>query len=147
VVDRNYYRFRSTWRLPASPADVYRALESVDHYPHWWPEIRTIRQIDDITGEVVCRAMLPYELRFVIRQVRRDPEGRVLEASMVGDLEGRSVWTITGSDRGSVAVFDEEVVANKSLLRRLALIGRPVFRLNHALMMRHGQRGLAAYLA
>ena len=146
-MDPNFYRFRSTWRLAAEPSAVYRALESVDHYPRWWPEVRTIRQIDDITGEIVCRALLPYELRFTVRQVRRDPEDGVLEASMVGDLEGRSAWTVTGDGRSTVAVFEQEVVANKSLLRRLALVGRPVFKLNHALMMRHGHRGLAAYLA
>ena len=39
------------------------------------------------------------------------------------------------------------MVANKALLRRLAPIARPAFRANHALMMRHGERGLRTYLA
>ena len=99
---------------------VYAALESVDRYPAWWPEIRTVRQLDDTSGEIVCRAWLPYQLRFTVRQVRRDPVALVLEASMTGDLEGTSCWTITETADGSEAVFDEEVVANKALLRRLA---------------------------
>ena len=146
AVDPNHYRFRSRWHLHATPAVVYAALESVDRYPAWWPEIRTVRQLDDTSGEIVCRAWLPYQLRFTVRQVRRDPVALVLESSMTGDLEGTSCWTITETADGSEAVFDEEVVANKALLRRLALVGRPVFKVNHTLMMRHGYRGLADHL-
>lgn len=145
-MDPNRYRFRSLWNLDAPPAAVFDALERVDRYPEWWPEIRAVHRIDDGSGEVVCRASLPYELRFTLHQVRRDPVLRVLEASMVGDLEGRSSWTVTAASGRTVAVFDEEVVATKPLLRRLAPVARPVFRANHSLMMRHGRRGLAAHL-
>jgi len=40
-----------------------------------------------------------------------------------------------------------QVVVNKRLLRRLAPVARPLFRANHAAMMRRGHRGLRAYLA
>ncbi len=49
--------------------------------------------------------------------------------------------------RGLRRSVDEQVTAHKVLLRKLALVARPAFRLNHALMMRHGLRGLNAYLA
>ena len=66
---------------------------------------------------------------------------------MNGDLEGFSRWAIAASSGGALDVFDEKVVVNKGLLRRLALIARPAFKGNHALMMSHGRRGLRAYLA
>ncbi len=147
IVDPHFYRFRTSWQLHSSPLDVYGALEDIQNYPSWWPEVRSVRQIDDESGEVLCRSLLPYDLRFVIRQSRRDSVANVLEASMTGDLEGFSRWTITETPSGSNAVFEEEVVANKELLRRLAVVGRPAFRINHTLMMRHGNRGLATYLA
>ena len=116
-------------------------------YPTWWPEVRTVHQVDDEMFQLRCRSVLPYDLDFVSRQVRRDPDAGILEANLSGDLEGFSRWTIAASADGTLAVFDEEVTAQKALLRRLALIAQPTFQLNHTLMMSHGRRGLKAYLA
>ena len=70
--------------------------------------------VGDLTFELVCRSSLPYDLRFSTKQAVRDPETRVLEASMAGDLDGFSRWTITAGPHGTSATFDEEVVANLS---------------------------------
>ena len=91
--------------------------------------------------------MLPYDLVFTTHQTRRDPQARVLEAHLAGDLEGFSRWTIQEFPEGSRATFEEEVVANKKLLQRLDPVARPAFRANHKLMMKHGERGLRTYLA
>ena len=122
-------------------------LERVPDYPLWWPQVRSVTPLGDLTFELVCRSSLPYELRFTTTQAVRDPETRVLEATMVGDLEGFSRWTITVGANGTSATFAEEVVATKALLRRLELIARPAFKANHTRMMRDGERGLRTYLA
>ena len=145
-MDPNAYRFHMTWSVPAGPDAVFAALEAVDRYPAWWPEVRSTHQLDERSGEVVCRSWLPIELRLTLRQVRRDPVGRVLEADVTGDLEGWLRWSVTGTAGASRAVLDQEVVARKPILRRLAWVGRPAFRLNHARMMRHGGQGLARHL-
>lgn len=147
AVGTNLYRFRSEWRLAAAPDDVYLALAELDDYPTWWPEVRAATRIDDDTYRLTCRSRLPYDLAFVTRQSRRDPQARILEARLSGDLEGFSRWSLTTLETGTSAVFDEEVVANKALLRRLEPIARPAFRANHTLMMKHGCRGLSIYLA
>ena len=141
------YKFRSTWHLSASPDDVYAVLERVPDYPLWWPQVRSVTPVGDLTFELVCRSSLPYELRFTIAQAVRDPETRVLEATMAGDLAGFSRWTITVGANGTSATFDEEVLATKVLLRRLELVARPAFKANHSRMMRDGERGLRTYLA
>lgn len=147
-MDRHFYRFRSVWHLDATPADVYGALERLPDYPSWWREVRAAERLSEHTYRVTCRATLPYDLVFTSTQERRDPVARVLQARLVGDLDGFSRWTIADSPGGGTdAVFDEEVVATKSLLRRLAPVARPVFRANHELMMRHGRAGLQTYLA
>jgi hypothetical protein len=46
--------------------------------------------VNDHAYEFVCRSSLPYELRFTTEQSVRDPVGRVLEARLVGDLDGFS---------------------------------------------------------
>ena len=141
------YVFQSVWHFTASPDDVYHALARVSDYPLWWPEVKAVRPLGNEVYELVCKSTLPYELRFTITQSRRDPDARLLEANMAGDLEGSSRWTIAVDTQGTAATFDEDVVANKSLLRRLEPIARPAFKANHTRMMRNGERGLRTYLA
>ncbi len=141
------YEFRSTWHLSAAPDDVYAVLERLPDYPLWWPQVRSVTPRGDNAYALVCRSSLPYELRFTTTQARRDPVDRVLEATMAGDLAGFSRWTIGVDAAGAVATFEEDVVANKALLRRLEPIARPVFKANHSKMMRDGERGLRTFLA
>jgi hypothetical protein len=141
------YQFRTTWHLSAAPNDVYAVLERLADYPLWWPQVRTVTPRGDETYELVCKSSLPYELRFTTKQTARDADARILEASMTGDLDGFSRWTISSAPQGTSAVFEEEVVATKPLLRRLELVARPAFKANHTKMMRDGERGLRTYLA
>ncbi|MFD9437094.1 SRPBCC family protein [Streptomyces sp. NPDC060002] len=145
-MDWTRYRFRSLWTLPAPPARVYEALERAEGYPRWWPQVREVNQVDSTTGVIRIRSLLPYDLTFTAREVRRDAETGVLEIAMTGDLDGWARWTVTADGSGTLARYDQEVQVAKPLLRRFAVPGRPVFRLNHRLMMRAGRRGLAAYL-
>jgi hypothetical protein len=146
-VGSSRYQFRSTWQLNATPDDVYAALDRLPDYPLWWPQVRSVTPLGDERYELVCRSVLPYELRFTTEQKVRNPADRVLEASMSGDLDGFSRWTVTSEASGTRATFDEEVVATKPLLRRLELVARPAFSANHTRMMRDGERGLRTYLA
>jgi uncharacterized protein YndB with AHSA1/START domain len=146
-MDRNHYRFRSVWDLHAPPGAVYAALEQVDAYPRWWPQVRRVTRLDDSTGVVRVRSFLPYELVFTLHQKRRSPEAGVLEVDMTGDMEGWARWTVRPHGNGTRALYEQEVRVRKALLRRLAVTGRPLLIANHALMMRGGRRGLAAALA
>ncbi|MFF5446750.1 SRPBCC family protein [Streptomyces sp. NPDC012888] len=148
-MDWSHYRFHSVWYLAAPPARVYATLERTAEYPHWWPQIRRVEPDprDGRSGTAVFRSLLPYDLRVTVTARRTDPGGGVLEAALGGDLEGWVRWTLLPAPAGGTrAVYDQEVVVRKPLMRRLAVPGRPFFRLNHALMMRSGRRGLAARL-
>lgn len=146
-MDWNFYRFRTEWHLGAPRDEVFAVLAELDDYPAWWPEVRQVHRLTAETRRLTCRSALPYDLDFTMWQSVNDPRAGILEASMDGDLEGFSRWTISASSSGTLAVFDEEVIARKPLLRRLAVLARPAFTINHRLMMRHGHRGLTAYLA
>ncbi|MGZ4631504.1 MAG: SRPBCC family protein [Actinomycetes bacterium] len=146
-MSRHRYVFRSVWQAAATPDEVYRALRELDDYPAWWPEVRRTDRVDDATYDMRVRSLLPYDLVFRTVRSREDPVAGVLEATMTGDLTGFSRWTITPSESGATMVFEEQVEAQKPLLRRLGPVARPAFVANHALMMRHGRRGLGAYLA
>jgi hypothetical protein len=146
-MDWNHYRFISIWNLDASPDAVYRVLSDIDSYPLWWPEVRQVSRIDDSSVQIVVRSFLPYDLVFAAKRSRQDPGSGVLETAMHGDLDGFSRWTLSAQPEGTRAVFEEDVIARKALLRSLALIARPLFRANHAVMMRHGREQLGVYLA
>lgn len=146
-MDWCHYRFRSRWNLPAPPATVYDALRRADDYPRWWPQVREVTRIDDTTGIIRVRSLLPYDLAFTAREVRSDQAVGILEIGMTGDMEGWARWTLTADGAGTLARYDQEVDVTKPLLRRLAVPGRAVFRANHALMMRAGRRGLLVHLA
>jgi hypothetical protein len=145
-VDQNRYRFCSLWALAAPPAVVCPVLERVEDYPLWWRQVREVRRTDASTAVVRIRSLLPYDLTFTAHEIRRDPAAGVLEVAMCGDVDGWARWTLTARGTGTLARYDQQVDVNKALLRRLAVPGRAVFRLNHRLMMRAGRRGLSAYL-
>lgn len=146
-MDWNHYSFRSLWTLPAPAPVVHRALERIEDYPLWWPQVREVTRLDDTSGTARIRSLLPYDLFLTLREGRRDPAAGVLEVVLSGDLEGWARWTVTARATGGCLVrYDQEVDVRKPLMRRLAVPGRPLFRLNHALMMRSARRGLAAHL-
>jgi uncharacterized protein YndB with AHSA1/START domain len=143
----DHYRFRSVWRIAAHPDRVYAALANVAEYPTWWPQVHAARRLDGASGELRCRSLLPYDLVFVIRREVEDGERRILRASLDGDLAGSSQWTISDEDGQTRAVFEEDVVVRKALIRLVGPAARPALRFNHDRMMRAGERGLRDYLA
>jgi hypothetical protein len=140
------YVFRTTWRLSAPASRAYEVLADVASYPQWWPQVRAARWLDDTSGEMTCRSLLPYDLVFVMHRELEDPQAMVLRAHMDGDLNGTSQWTVTGNGTGCVAVFDEDVSVGHGLVRSASALLRPALRFNHDLMMRSGEKGLRAYL-
>ncbi|MET9256011.1 SRPBCC family protein [Streptomyces sp. NPDC048182] len=146
-MDLNRYRFRVRWTLPAPVPDVYRVLERIEDYPRWWPQVREIRRLDAESGLARFRSLLPYDLTATLSHGRRDPVAGVLEVALDGDLRGWARWTLTPHGTGTLVRYDQEVEVVKPLLRRLAVPGRPLFRANHALMMRGARHGLRARLA
>ncbi|UGY90414.1 SRPBCC family protein [Streptomyces gobiensis] len=140
------YRFRDVWEVPAPPDVVFAVLARAREYPAWWPQVREVTETDSRTGTARFRSFLPYDLVVTARETRNDPEAGLLEITMTGDLEGWARWTVTAHREGTRALFEQQVEVRKPLMRLLALPGRPLFLVNHALMMRGGRRGLRARL-
>ena len=143
----NDYRFRNLWSVRATAARVFDALVDLANYPAWWPDIRAVNQIDDDTAEVVCRSVLPYALTFRLHRAVQDARRGRMRVDMTGDLEGYVQGVVAEHQtEGAVLAISQQVVVTRPLLRALAPVARPLFRANHALMMRRGQRGFRAYL-
>ncbi|WP_253865618.1 SRPBCC family protein [Prauserella halophila] len=143
----NRYLFRTTWLVPSPSDAVFAALVDLAGYPDWWPDVRSVTKVDDDTAELVCCASLPLALRLRMTRVEENASAGRVAVALSGDLEG----TLTGQlvPGGSRTRLDirQQVVARKPVLRSLSPVAHPVFRLNHALMMRRGLRGLRAHLS
>jgi hypothetical protein len=146
-VSLNDYRFRSLWSVRATAARVFDALVDLASYPAWWPDIRSVTQVDADTAEVICRSTLPYVLTFRLHRVEEDSAQGLMRVDMTGDLEGY-VQGVVAEHRtaGALLAISQRVVVTRPLLRTFAPVARPLFRANHALMMWRGQRGFRAYL-
>lgn len=141
----NYYRFQSHWILDASYEDLLSVLQDLSSYPLWWPEIKEVNTVDASTALVRIRALLPYSLNLIMRQVLVDGANGVLRAELRGDLDGWSQWTLTPLRHGCSLTFDEEVIVKKPLMRLFGPAARPLFCLNHAVMMRNCKNGLTGF--
>lgn len=142
----NTYRFRSVWHVDAAPSFVFDVLSDIGSYPVWWPEVKGATKVHDECAELRCRSVLPFDLVFQANHSMRDQQAGLLRARLTGDLEGYASWELTGRGGGTELLFDQEVEARKAVLRRTALVARPLFRANHEMMMRSGERGLREYL-
>ena len=95
---------------PRQPAAVYAALERAEDYPRWWPQVREVRRIDDASGVVRIRSLLPYDLTFTAARGAPRPGGRGPgDRACRGDLEGWARWTLTARGTGTRARYDQEV--------------------------------------
>lgn len=145
-MDLNHYRFHSEWMVDADRGTTYEALRDLVSYALWWPEVKSVVPLDSTRAAVVITGLLPYRLQLVLEQQSADAGAGTLKASLAGDLQGWSSWQVEENGTGCRLLYDQEVLVNKRLLRLLAPVARPVFRLNHALMMLRGERGLQRYL-
>ena len=144
------YVFLDEWDVDAPVEEVFNALADASTYPEWWKPVYIEVETDGPPevgrrSEQHFKGRLPYTLRTTSEIVRCEPP-RELEVSVVGDLTGRGVWTLTPSPDGRVHIhFDWRVIADRPLLRYLTPVLRPVFRWNHNWSVKRAIEGLEPY--
>jgi uncharacterized protein YndB with AHSA1/START domain len=144
------YVFVDEWDVDAPQEAVFNALADARTYPEWWRPVY-IEVTADCEPGVGCvsnhefKGQLPYHLHTRSEIVRYEPPNE-FEVSVVGDLTGRGVWTLSRRDGGGVHVhFDWRVIADRPLLRYLTPVLRPVFRWNHNWSVKRATEGLEPY--
>ncbi|GAA3605394.1 SRPBCC family protein [Marihabitans asiaticum] len=144
------FAFVDRWLLPARPGEVFEVLADVDGYPRWWPEVRSMRRIDDCRGTAVVRSRLPMNLHLQMTRETVDPDEGVLRVGIRGDLLGWAQWIVIDEGEGTAAVFTQEVEPAKRAWRAAAsaapVLGRHLLVRNHEAMMHSGRASLARYL-
>lgn len=137
--------FHHEWPVPAPVPEVVAALADIEHYPGWWPQVRSVERIDDRSGRGRIRSLLPVTMDLVLTREIEDREGGRLRVALDGDLRGWAQWSVVRDGPGAVATFEQEVRVAPRLHRAATLVPF-VLRANHAWMMRQGRRGLAREL-
>jgi uncharacterized protein YndB with AHSA1/START domain len=146
----NEYVFVDEWNVDAPQEAVFEALADARTYPEWWKPVYIEVEGDSppdvgATTRHEFKGRLPYHLRTRSEIVRME-RPREFEVSVVGDLTGRGVWTLTPAEDGRVHVrFDWRVIADRPLLRYLTPILRPLFRWNHDWSVKRAIEGLEPY--
>ena len=145
-----YYDFLSDWRFEQTTLnEVADILEDTASLPLWWPELfKSVRIVKPGTihslGQVAacaCRARLPYTLRFTYTVTEeRYPNGSTIEST--GDLVGRGIWRLNARESGVDVTYSWRVVLEKSWLRLISPLFRPLLAWNHAWSMERGEEGL-----
>jgi uncharacterized protein YndB with AHSA1/START domain len=143
------YVFIDEWDVDAPQEAVFNALADSTTYPQWWKPVYIDVEADGPPAvgrksRQHFKGRLPYTLHTSSEIVRLEPPNE-FEVSVVGDLTGRGVWTLTPTD-GKVHIhFDWRVIADRPLLRYLTPILRPAFRWNHNYAIKRAMEGLEPY--
>jgi uncharacterized protein YndB with AHSA1/START domain len=145
------FRYDRTFPMPVTPAELWAVLGRTDEYAEWWPWLRSFEGGELRTGAIAhctVQAPLPYALHFDVHVLEVVERARVV-TEVRGDLAGPARLMIAPAGTGCEARLTWELDLRAPLLRRLALVGRPLMAWAHDRIIEHGldefeRRALAA---
>ena len=149
----NAYRFLEQWFIPFPPEAVWDVIADGKLLPDWWKGVylkaEPLEQYDGprvgakLRGE--ARGFLPYHLKFLIESIELE-RPRVVMVKTTGDLEGTWRAELRPENEGTRVLIDEQVLAEKPILKLLSPLLKPLFAANHRWTTPRGESGLTAYL-
>ncbi|WP_181275436.1 SRPBCC family protein [Brevibacterium oceani] len=140
------FHFDDRWSVDADVDTVWAVLERVDEWPQWWPGLAAAEPVGNqlrsgSRAQIVVRTPIGMPLRFTIEVDALQAPNRVA-LRVDGDLRGEGVWTLSEHEGTTRVESYWCVTSTRTMIRIL----RPVASLMHAIVMRAGERGLAARL-
>jgi len=148
----NQYHLTTLWQLDAPLETVWDVITHPERWPDWWTGAESVVALDagDPDGigarqHYTWKGRLPYRLRFT-SCVTRVERHRLLEARVVGEVEGIGRWHFAFSDGMTILRYEWLVSTRPTWMNLLAPLARPVFRWNHDALMRAGGVGLARHV-
>jgi hypothetical protein len=145
------YRFVDRWFVRAPLETTYDTIGDTLGYPGWWGDVFV--SVDGDGGpprpgrhvHIVSRGFLPYLLRWEAEISDVDaPSGFAF--TMTGDFVGSGSWRFESAADGTNAVFDFRPRVEKTGVKQLSPVLKPLFRWNHRWAMNRGERGVNALL-
>src|SRR6266850_8583585 len=143
------YHFIDKWRVEGEVKEVADIIEDALSLSRWWPSVYfEVKEIEPGgergVGKLIrlrAGGWLPYTLRINFRTIESNyPNGFTMIAT--GDLEGTGVWIFEQDGPYVNITYDWTIRANKSIIRSLSFLLKPIFRANQFWTMRRGAESL-----
>ena len=132
--------YRGSFRLAASPAEVWEAIEHGERFEGWWAWLREFRfDGPGLRAGTVLRGVVhppvPYTMRVDVRLDRCDAPS-LIEATVHGDLEGRARLALepgdaVEADRSTKADVAWTIEMRQRTMRVAARVAHPLLRWGH----------------
>ena len=143
------YKFITHWQIEAPLASVWDAIYNSMDWPNWWKGVNSVVEIkkNDSSGvngvrHYVWKSVLPYQLAFDMKLIEKEDMVR-LKGVAFGELDGMGEWHFQIIDGFVDIIYNWEVITTKKWMNSLAFILKPLFKLNHNVVMHWGAEGLA----
>lgn len=148
----SHFDLVSQWRIEAPVERVWAALTDSASWPQWWPYVLGVQTLSEGGADGVgsvrridWATRLPYRLQIEVEAVESVRLQR-LRARSRGQLDGEGLWLLRAGSGHTDMTYVWRVRVVKRWMRWLAPLLAPVFRWNHAAVMRAGEDGLRRYL-
>jgi hypothetical protein len=148
----NYYKFTTQWKIAAPINDVWFAIYESLEWPEWWKGVEEVKLVkeNDATGingirKYVWKSLLPYTLSFKMQLIAKE-DFKFLKGIAFGELEGDGTWYFKEENNVTMVQYNWNVKTNKAWMNYFAFIFKPLFKLNHDVVMKWGAEGLAKKL-
>lgn len=150
-MQKQHYIFRTKWIIRASIDKVWPAINDPGQWQKWWPGLKyaeVIKDSNETTGSQIRGAWKSaggYTVDLLITTTEVKEYNRILFTAK-GDLIGKGEWRFT--DKGSSTEIDIiwDLQTTRAWMNFLAPILRPIFKRNHNIFMKRGEKGLNGYL-
>jgi hypothetical protein len=121
-------------------------------WPQWWRGVQSVIEIEknDSAGingvrNYTWESVLPYKLTFSMRLTEKEPLKR-LKGIAIDELEGDGEWLFRETDGIVYVEYNWNVITTKKWMNTFAFLLKPIFALNHNVVMHWGGKGLAKKL-
>lgn len=151
-MQNNYYKFITRWKIEAPVSDVWYAIYHSEEWPEWWKGVQQVKVIKEndaqgINGirEYKWKSLLPYTLSFKMKLIDKN-DFDFLKGIAFGELEGEGTWHFKEENGITGIQYNWNVKTNKVWMNYCSFMLKPMFKLNHDIVMKWGARGLAKKL-
>ena len=134
------FSFDRSWVFPVSRAELWSRVSDTSSFATWWPWLRAFDAVpieEGATTRCVIGPPLPYVLT-VDLAVARVLDCEAIDVDVDGDLRGPARLELGEHEDGSTARLHWTLDVQRPMLRRAAVLGRPVLQWGHDWVVRNG---------
>ncbi|MBN9484336.1 MAG: SRPBCC family protein [Bacteroidetes bacterium] len=146
------YSFVTTWRLKTPLQSAWNAIYLSEQWPQWWDRVISVQEIEKGDEQGIgsiriykLRSPMLYTLSFRMQLTDR-VEYKLLSGIATGDLVGTGSWQFEADGEITTIRCYWDVTTSISWMNKLSFLLKPIFKLNHSIVMKQGGKCLARKL-